>query len=96
MSRETIRARVEAADKHISDLCSGKARWTMRVPAEPDRDSDLVLSAALADVERLLAVADAAVALMEEWDELGPTGTMDTVTRHHGLRAALAALDEQP
>ncbi|HEX5016478.1 MAG TPA: hypothetical protein VFX15_02700, partial [Actinomycetes bacterium] len=40
-------------------LCSGKRRWTMTVPAEPDRDSDLVIGGALANARRLVATLDA-------------------------------------
>lgn len=58
-----IRERYERATKMVADLCSGKERWTMRVPAEPLRDADLVISDALADIPvllRLLAAGDGA------------------------------------
>ncbi len=38
---------VEKARQHVFDLCQGKARWTMRIPAQPDIDSDFVILAAL-------------------------------------------------
>lgn len=58
-----IRARHERAVQHVLDLNDPKkpsVRWTMRVPAEPDRDSDLVLLAALDDIPRLLDALDPA------------------------------------
>lgn len=48
-----IRARAEAAHAEVHRLCEG-ARWTMQVPARPERDSDLVISAALGDIPYLL------------------------------------------
>lgn len=42
-----MRAAIEKAHDHVSDLCEGKTKWTMRIPAEPDRDSDLVIGAGL-------------------------------------------------
>lgn len=38
---------IEKAWEEVAGLCSGKRRWTMRVPAEEDRDSDLVIGGAL-------------------------------------------------
>jgi hypothetical protein len=46
--------RIERAEQEVSDLCSGKRRWTMTVPAEPDRDSDFVIGGALADARKAL------------------------------------------
>ena len=59
-----IRAREEAAHAEVVALCNG-ARWTMRVPAQPDRDSDLVIEAALDDVRRMADALDAVLALAE-------------------------------
>ena len=43
------------------------------------------------------ALADAADALLTEWDTFGPTGTQDTLDTHKRLRAALSRLrDEVP
>lgn len=49
-----IRARFDAASQHVADLCSGKERWTLRIPAQPGWDSDLVIANALEDIPRLL------------------------------------------
>ena len=50
-----IEARNTAAHDHVVKLCRGEEDWTMRIPAQPDRDSDLVIDAALADVLALVA-----------------------------------------
>jgi hypothetical protein len=48
----------------VSALCDGKQTWTMRIPAEPDRDPDLVIARALGmakrAIETLTAERDAA------------------------------------
>ena len=49
-----VRGRCEAAMQMISDLCDGKRNWMMSIPARPDYDPDLVISAALADIPKLL------------------------------------------
>ena len=38
---------IERAEKAVDDLCQGRLRWEMRVPAEPDHDPDLIISDAL-------------------------------------------------
>lgn len=35
------------AKQCVADLCSGKQQWNMRIPADPDKDPDLIISAAL-------------------------------------------------
>lgn len=49
-----VRVRCEAAMQVVSDLCTGKRNWMMSIPARPDYDPDLVISAALADIPKLL------------------------------------------
>ena len=66
MSLASIRSCVAAANQHVNDLCTGKARWTMRVPVDLERDSDVVISSALVSAEALLAVADAAEKVTDE------------------------------
>ncbi len=67
-----IRDRQQAAHDWISDLCTGKRRWRMRVPVDP-MDSDIVLSEAIKDAERLLAAVEAVLALCDEADAEGAT-----------------------
>lgn len=64
--RAGIEARQQAAWDEVTDLCSGKHRWTMRVPAEEDRDSDLVIGNALRDIHALLAALAEAEQLLAE------------------------------
>jgi hypothetical protein len=45
--RERLLALLDRADAMVSALCNGDRRWTMSIPAEPERDSDLVIGAAL-------------------------------------------------
>lgn len=56
-------ARLERARRMVADLCEGKQRWVMHVPAEPDRDPDLVLvsgiDAALVALRALAGQTDA-------------------------------------
>lgn len=51
--REAL-AKINAALATVSALCDGTERWTMRVPAEPDRDPDLVISGALEAAKDLI------------------------------------------
>lgn len=50
-----IRARLVKAHEVVSDLCHGRRRWTMSVPAREDHDPDLLVGAALRDADALLA-----------------------------------------
>lgn len=52
---EAIKERNDKAHKHIGDLCTGTVRWTMHIPVDPRRDSDIILTEALLDAERLIA-----------------------------------------
>lgn len=57
-ARERIAAiidRIEKARTVVSDLCHGRRRWTMSVPARPDDDPDLVIAGALDDAHRILS-----------------------------------------
>ncbi len=54
---DELTAQVAQADAEVNALCHGSRRWTMTVPAEPDRDSDLVIGRALNGVEKLVEYA---------------------------------------
>lgn len=62
---DAIRQREQAATRTLNGLCDGSIRWAMRVPAEPDRDPDLVIGASLADVPLLLAAVKATMAMVD-------------------------------
>src|SRR3990167_4766118 len=62
-SSETPSAVIAAIDKalqHVVDICTGKERWTMRVPCQPDTDSDCVIADALMEAKKALQSATAA------------------------------------
>ena len=44
---ETVFEKIEKAEQRVTDLCEGKVDWTMRVPADEEKDSDLIITAAL-------------------------------------------------
>jgi len=52
---------IAAAHAMVSDLCTGKRKWIMSIPAQMDYDPDLVIGQALRDADRML-------------DELGAQG----------------------
>lgn len=61
----------------VPKLPESRSEWTMRVPAEPDRDADLVLSRAAdeldhcqAEIARLRAEVDALRADAERWKSI--------------------------
>lgn len=51
---EAFKGRQEKARAEVSALCNGK-RWKMTIPADRNRDSDLVIAAALDDAAALLS-----------------------------------------
>lgn len=71
---ETIHTHVVHAREELARLCRGH-RWRMSIPAQPDRDSDLIFDAALKDVgalvhdvERLRAAVHKAHGFLYEGD----------------------------
>lgn len=44
---------VEVAWTEVGAICSGRRRFTMSIPAEPTRDSDLVITEALSQAREL-------------------------------------------
>ena len=64
MPNNTLLTRLEernkAAREMVSALCQQKRRWIMSIPARPDYDPDLVIAAALADNDALIAIVRAA------------------------------------
>jgi hypothetical protein len=55
LTNEEVIAKIDKALETVFDLCSGKQRWVMSVPAQPDRDPDLVISEALRAAREALA-----------------------------------------
>lgn len=54
LTAEQVIAKIVRAEQEVADLCTGKHRWTMWVPAEPDNDSDLLIGGALADARAFI------------------------------------------
>lgn len=50
-----IREREEKAGRMIGELCAGRRRWLMSIPAQENYDPDLVIAAAMSDVLPLAA-----------------------------------------
>lgn len=61
---DAIAAREQAASLEVHRLCNG-GRWTMRVPARDDADSDMVISRSLSDIDVLTAEVRRLTALLE-------------------------------
>ena len=53
-----LRQMLAAAHEELRQLCDGSKRWTMRVPPDLERDSDLVISRGLEVAESLLDAAE--------------------------------------
>ena len=51
---ETLMA-IETALDVINELCQGKRRWVMSIPARPDDDPDLIISRALLSARTALS-----------------------------------------
>ena len=45
--RTAVIADLDKAVDLVKDLCAGRARWVMSIPARPDHDPDLVIARAL-------------------------------------------------
>src|SRR5690554_4868061 len=58
-SAEEAREALDKADAMVHALCHGERRWTMRVPARPDDDPDLVIGAGLYAARARLAALEA-------------------------------------
>lgn len=43
----SVRERIETAMNVVSDLCQGRRKWLMSIPARPEEDPDLIIADAL-------------------------------------------------
>ena len=44
--------KINKAHQIVCDLCQGKVRWTMTVPAKPESDTDLIIDDALSSAKK--------------------------------------------
>ena len=51
----TARAAIEKAHRLVGELSAGTQKWTMHVPVDMNRDSDMILTSALTTAELLIA-----------------------------------------
>lgn len=84
---DEIRAREQRASEEIARLTTGNpgTNWRWSIPANPDRDSDLILADSIADIPRLLAALDAVTKLhyqREDTEDVIPWSCMDGPCEH--------------
>ena len=60
----------EKAHKMVADLCHGTRDWIMSIPADEERDPDLVISAAIRAGIKAQATADRQRELLSEWNKI--------------------------
>jgi hypothetical protein len=85
---DAVRAQIARAHTLIGELSSGTTRWRMSVPVDVDRDSDMILSAALtaadallAEVQRLTAERDGLAETLDQVNRTGVAGRMHPVDK---------------
>ena len=54
LTAEQVLDEIESAHEMVCDLCTGKKRWVMSIPAQPDRDPDLVIGLALQNAAQFI------------------------------------------
>ena len=68
---QPIKDRAKKAEDEMDRLTAGSpgTNWRWSIPANPEKDSDLILSASAADVRKLLPAVEAVLALHHpfEW-----------------------------
>ncbi len=63
---DLVQARADAAHKEVGEIAlHGENRWRMSIPAEPSRDSDLIIAGSLQDVPALIRALREAYAEIE-------------------------------
>src|SRR6266487_61478 len=66
LNLDEVQARADAAHKEVSEIAlHGANRWRMSIPAEPSRDSDLIIAGSLQDVPALIRALREAYAEIE-------------------------------
>ena len=60
---------LEAAHKVVVELCNGTRTWTMSIPANVDRDPDLIIGGALREAQKTIAALRAEVERLRDTNE---------------------------
>jgi hypothetical protein len=71
MTLEQIQARTSAANTELDRVMANGTPchdWLWHIPADPEKDTDLILSAALQDNTKLLAAVDATLTQLDAVD----------------------------
>jgi hypothetical protein len=89
-----VMAAIDKALRHVADICTGKERWTMRIPCQPDTDSDCVIADALMGAKKALQSATQrsepdAAALRYLLDSTAPDGQWADQAVHNFVGAML-------
>lgn len=86
-------AKIDRALATVSALCEGQIRWTMRIPAEPDNDPDLIIAAALQSARNILVTA-ASLAVQgepEAWKITFKDGSVSVKDKYYSIHHYVAA-----
>lgn len=75
---EELIQRLEELSQAVTKGLSGQSEFTMRVPAEPKRDADLVLSYAAIRIKQLSEALSIYADKKNWWSKLGIDGTLLT------------------
>lgn len=94
-----IKASIERAHTEIGEVCAQGARnrFWMSIPAQPDRDTDLIISDALTGAEALLAEVVRLTALLAAVEKIPPIshacgrGHVVAYVPYQSLRTALGS-----
>ncbi len=56
--KESVLEEIQKAQDMVHRMCAGKQKWVMSIPAQPERDPDLVIYRALTAARRLIEDGD--------------------------------------
>lgn len=83
------RARIDAAGDHLGEICTSKKQFRMSIPADPSKDSDLILGAALESAEDLLSLVEQLQGQLDEARDV-------CVTRHGEIQTLIEQIHDCP
>lgn len=91
MDLTEIKNNIEKAHTEIGEICrqGPHKRFRMTIPAQPDRDSDLIISQALKDAEDLAAAVERVETFLAEIEQHCSAERLDAPPWIAHVRAAL-------